>query len=160
MESQYLYRVNAFSTELRGGVVAAEEIQPSIPFSAPPEFQGEPARWTPEHFFLAAVAGCFVSTFSGMAHFSKFEFLSLELEVEGMIQKDEGGWRFTQVTLRPRVKIAPARERERAIRLLEKAEKTCLIIRSLGSRVILEPEIFVEEEALESQRLENSFPIT
>jgi organic hydroperoxide reductase OsmC/OhrA len=160
MENQYLYRVNAFSTELRGGLVTAEELQPSIPFSAPPEFQGESGRWTPEHFFVAAIAGCFVSTFSGIAHFSKFEFLSFELEVEGTIQKDEGGWRFTQVTLRPRLKIAPARERERAMRLLEKAEKTCLVIRSLTSRVVLEPEILVEEEILEGQKLGNSFPVT
>ncbi len=160
MENQYLYRVNAFSTDLRGGIVTAEEFQPSIPFSVPPEFQGESGRWTPEHFFVAAIAGCFLSTFSGIARLSKFEFLSFELEVEGAIQRDSDGWRFTQVTLRPQLKIALARERERAVRLLEKAEKTCLVIRSLTSRVVLEPEIVVEEEALETQKLGNSCPVT
>ena len=84
MEHQYMYRVNASSTTVRSGTVAVEEIEPSISFSAPPEFQGEPGQWTPEHFFLASVAGCFVSTFSGIASFSKLEFLSLELEVEGI----------------------------------------------------------------------------
>ena len=160
MENQYLYRASAISTELRGGIVTGDDIQPSIPFSAPPEFQGQPGRWTPEHFFVASIAGCFVSTFSGMAHFSKFDYLSLELEVEGLIQKDEGGWRFTQVTLRPRLRIAPTKEHERAIRLLEKAEKTCLVTRSLASRIVFEPEILVEEEAYESQKLEDSFPVT
>jgi organic hydroperoxide reductase OsmC/OhrA len=160
MESQYVYRVSASSTTLRSGVAVAEEIQPSIAFSAPPEFQGEPGRWTPEHFFLASVAGCFVSTFSGIANFSRFEFLSLELEAEGTIEKNEGGWRFTRVNLRPRLKIAMEKDRERANRLLEKAEKTCLVARSLTSRIVLEPEVLVEEELVERQKMENSFPVT
>jgi organic hydroperoxide reductase OsmC/OhrA len=160
MEKQYVYRLSASSTTLRSGMVVVEEVQPSIPFSAPPEFQGEPGRWTPEHLFLASIAGCFVSTFSGIANFSKFEFLSLELELEGKIEKDEGGWRFTRVHLRPRLKIALVKDRERATRLLEKAEKTCLVARSLTSQIILEPEIFVEEELLEQQKMENSFPVT
>jgi peroxiredoxin-like protein len=160
MEHQYVYRVSASSTTPRSGIAVADEIQPSIPFSAPPEFQGEPGCWTPEHLLVAAVAGCFVSTFSGIANFSKFEFLSLELEVEGTILKDEGGWRFTQINLRPRLKIALEKDRERANRLLEKAEKTCLVTRSLTSRAVLEPEILVEEELLERQKMGNSFSIT
>ncbi len=160
MDKQYVYRLSASSTTLRSGVVVAEEVEPSIAFSAPPEFQGEPGRWTPEHFFLASVAGCFVSTFSGMADFSKFEFLSLDLEVSGTIEKDEGGWRFTEVNLRPRLKIALLKDRERANRLLEKAEKTCLVARSLTSRIVLEPEISIEEELLERQKTENSFLVT
>jgi organic hydroperoxide reductase OsmC/OhrA len=160
METQYVYRVSASSTTLRSGVAVAEEIQPSIAFSAPPEFQGEPGRWTPEHFFLASVAGCFVSTFSGIANFSRFEFLSLELETEGTIEKDEVGWRFTRVNLRPRLKIPLEKDRERANRLLEKAEKTCLVARSLTSRIVLEPEVLVEEELVERQEMGNSFPVT
>jgi organic hydroperoxide reductase OsmC/OhrA len=160
MENHYVYRVSAYSTTVRSGLASAEEIQPPIPFSAPPEFQGEPGRWTPEHFFLASVAGCFVSTFSGIANFSKFDFLSLELEAEGTIEKDEGGWRFTRVNLRPRIKIAMEKDRERANRLLEKAEKTCLVVRSLTSRIVLEPEVLVEEEMLERQKMGNSYPVT
>ena len=160
MEHQYLYRVNACSTTVRSGTVAVEEIQPAIAFSAPPEFQGEPGQWTPEHFFLASVAGCFVSTFSGIASFSKLDFLSLEVEVEGTIEKDAGGWRFTQVNVRPRLRIAQEMNRERASRLLEKAEKTCLVARSLNSRIVLEPEILVEEELLERQKIGNSISIT
>lgn len=160
MQNHYVYRVSASSTSLRSGVAIAEEIQPSIAFSAPPEFQGEPGRWTPEHFFLASLAGCFVSTFSGIANFSRLEFLALELETEGTIEKEEGGWRFTQINLRPRLKIAWEKDRERASRLLEKAEKTCLVARSLTSRIVLESEVLVEEELLERQEMGNSFPVT
>jgi peroxiredoxin-like protein len=160
MEKQYIYRVSAASTAVRSGVATVEEVQPSITFSAPTEFQGEAGQWTPEHLFLASVAGCFVSTFSGMAQFSKFEFLSLDLEVEGILRNEEEGWRFTQVNLHPRLKIAQEKDRERASRLLEKAEKTCLIVRSTNSKVILEPEVIVEEEVLEREEMGNSIPIS
>lgn len=160
MENHYIYRVSASSTTVRSGIVAADEVERQIVFSAPPEFQGEPGNWTPEHFLIASVAGCFVSTFSGMALFSKFEFLSLEVGVEGIIGKDQGGWRFTQVNVRPQLKIAQEKDRERANRLLEKAEKTCLVVRSLTSQVLLEPEILVEEEILEREKMGDSIPIT
>jgi peroxiredoxin-like protein len=160
MEKQYVFRVTAASTAFLNGVATAEEIQPSIAFSAPPVFQGEARRWTPEHLFLASVAGCFVSTFSGMAQFSKFEFLSLNLEVEGVLRKEEGGWRFEQINLHPRLKIVQEKDRERASRLLEKAETTCLIVRSVNSKVILEPELVVEEEVLEREKMGNSIPIS
>jgi peroxiredoxin-like protein len=160
MEKQYVYRVSAASTAVRNGVVTARDIQPSIAFSAPPEFQGEAGRWTPEHLFLSSVAGCFVSTFSGMAQFSKFEFVSLDLEVEGVLNREEQGWRFTQINLHPRLKIAQEKDRERASRLLEKAEKTCLIVRSINSKVVLQPKLIVEEEVPESEKMGYSIPIS
>ena len=160
MEKEYIYCVSAASTAVRSGVATAEKIQPSIAFSAPPEFQGEAGQWTPEHLFLASVAGCFVSTFSGMAQFSKFEFLSLDLEVRGVLSKEEAGWRFAQINLHPRLKIAQEKDRERASRLLEKAEKMCLIVRSINSKVILEPELIVEEEVLEREKMGDPVPIS
>lgn len=160
MEKQYVYRVRTASTAARGGITTADEIQPSIVFSAPPEFQGEAGKWTPEHLFLASVAGCFVSTFSGMAQFSKFEFLSLDLEVEGILRKEEEGWRFAQVNLHPRLKIAQEKDRERATRLLEKTEKTCLIVRSINSKMTLDLEVVVEEEVLEREKMANAIPIS
>jgi len=153
MENQYTYRVNASSTTIRSGLVAASGIEPSIEFSAPPEFQGKPGCWTPEHFLIAAVAGCFVSIFSGMAHISKLDFLLLDLEVEGTLEREEGGWRFTQFNLRPRLKIDLQKDRDRAIRLLEKAEKTCLVARSLNSRIVLKPEVLIEEPLLQGAEI-------
>ncbi len=54
MEKQYTYRVRAAAAAVRSGVLTSDGIQPPIAFSAPPEFQGEPGRWTPEHLF----SGC------------------------------------------------------------------------------------------------------
>jgi organic hydroperoxide reductase OsmC/OhrA len=145
MESTHAYRVTASSTTPRSGLIEAEGIEPVISFGAPPEFLGEAGHWTPEHFFVAAVASCYVSTFSGMSLASKFEYLSLELKVEGILGKDEGGWRFTKVLLRPTLHIVRPEDEERGNRLLQKAEKNCLVGRSIACPTALESEIRVEQ---------------
>jgi peroxiredoxin-like protein len=131
---------------VRSGVVASDDIPSPIIFSAPPEFQGEAHVWTPEHFLVAAVAACYVSSFSGMSDLSKFAFVSLEVEAEGIVEKEASGWRVTEIQLRPALKIAREEDRERGTRLLEKAEQSCLIARSITARVRLAPTIKVVSE--------------
>lgn len=150
MNSAHKYEIRATSTAVRSGLVTAEGIEPTIAFSAPPEFKGHAGRWTPEHFFVAAVASCFISTFSGMAFNSKFEFDSLELEAEGILAQDEAGWRFQEVVLRPRLTIAREEDKERGNRLLQKAEKNCLVARSLACPVVLQPALIIEEQPVVS----------
>lgn len=151
MEAIHRYEVRAKSTRVRSGVVASDAIPQPIVFSAPPEFAGEPRVWTPEHFFVAALAACFVSTFSGMSDISKFHFVSLEVDAEGTLEKDAGGWKFTEIKLRPALKVSQEKDRERGIRLLEKAERTCLIARSITAKVTLEPTIRVSPEVVLSE---------
>ena len=148
METIRSHRVRATSTIARSGVAAAQGIEPPISFSAPPEFKGVPGHWTPEHFFIAAVASCYVSTFSGIADIARFEFLSLDIESDGTLKKEEDGLRFSTIILHPIVKIAREGDRERALRLLEKAEKSCLIARSIKCPIELQPKVEIEEELL------------
>jgi peroxiredoxin-like protein len=147
MESIHEYRVEAMGAGGRNGVVHAERILPAISFSPPPEFQGEVGRWTPEHFLVAAVASCFISTFEGMAQTSRLEFDSLRLAAEGVLTKQDSGWRFTEIRLRSTVTLRKEEDRERAVRLLEKAEKSCLIARSLQCKVVLFPAVKIKEES-------------
>lgn len=146
MDAHHEYRIKAFCAGPRKGLVQAEGVLPSISFSAPPEFLGEPGRWTPEHFLVAAVASCFVSTFSGIAEKSKLEFVSFQLDAEGALGNEGGSWRFSEITLRPVVTIPQEEDRHRVVRLLEKAEKSCLIARALQFKVVLYPHVKIEEE--------------
>ena len=146
MEPIHEYRVEAIGAGGRNGVVHAEGILPAISFSPPPEFQGEPGRWTPEHFLVATVASCFISTFEGMAQTSRLEFGSLRLAAEGVLTKQDSGWRFVEIRLRPTVALRKEEDLDRAVRLLEKAEKSCLVARSLQCRITLFPGVHIEEE--------------
>jgi peroxiredoxin-like protein len=141
MNTSYKFVSSARWTGGQHGVVAGHEVKPLINFSAPPEFHGEAGAWTPEHFFTAAVATCFITTFQAMAAFSKFEAHALEVSVEGQVEKTEGGFQFTRVTIRPLLTINSESDRERGLRLLEKAEKACLVSRSLQSQIVLEPQV-------------------
>ncbi len=148
MATVHKYQVRAKSTRPCAGVVASDVISQPIIFSAPPEFSGEPHLWTPEHFFVAALVSCYVATFSGMSEFSLFHYVSLEVTAEGTLERDAGGWRFTEVHLRPSLKITREEDREQAVQLLEKAERTCLVARSITAQVAVEPTIKVVSEVV------------
>lgn len=148
MNESTAYRVTAKWEGGRKGVASAEGINPSIRFSSPPEFHGESGFWTPEHFLVAAVATCYVVTLYAIAELSKLEFLGLELSVEGKLGKPEGKLRFTEILMRPTLTVVRMEDRERASRLLEKAEQGCLIARSLACPVTMEPVVRHAEAVL------------
>jgi peroxiredoxin-like protein len=141
MDASYSFRTQARWTTGRNGEVQGDSFAPTIEFSAPPQFQGETGAWTPEHFLLAAVSACFITTFRAIAELSKFAAESLEVRVEGWVEKADNGLRFTRIVLKPTLGVVSESELERAIRLLEKAGRSCLISRSLRSEVRMEPQV-------------------
>jgi peroxiredoxin-like protein len=150
MLKSYSYKAAAHWTNHKRGIVEGEAIPRTINFAAPPEFGGEPGLWTPEHLLLAAVATCYVATLRAVAQASKLEFEGVEVPVEGKIEKLDGGFRFTRITLRPVVTIHDETDRERIGRVLEKAEHVCLVSRSLDCGMVLEPTILVAQQLVSS----------
>ena len=138
------YKSTARRTAGRNGVASAESVEQQLTFSAPPEFHGEAGKWTPEHFLMAAAAACFVTTFVAVAEASKFEMRSLVASATGALEKVEGGFQFTRVTIRATLTITRDADHERAMKLLQKAERACIVSRSLRSPVSLEATIEVE----------------
>jgi peroxiredoxin-like protein len=113
--------------------------------SAPPvDFGGPGDAWGPEHLLLAAVETCFLFTLQAVAAASKIAFSSLELSSEGTVDRTDGVLRFTEVVLRPRLRVAAGTDEARARRVLEKSEQACLVSASLSTPIRLEPEILVE----------------
>ncbi len=144
MPTAYRYQVVSHWTMHKRGIVEAPDVPRTINFSAPPEFGGEPGLWTPEHMLVAAVATCFTATFRVLAERSKLEVHALEVPVEGVLEREEKGYRFTEILLRPQVTILKESDRVRTLLLVEKAEKACLVSRSLNSKITLSPKVVVE----------------
>jgi peroxiredoxin-like protein len=109
--------------------------------NAPREFGGPGDEWSPESLLCAAVADCFVLTFRAIAQASKLPWESLEVDVDGTLDRAEGGMRFTAIAIRPRLRVPAGTEESRALRLLEKAEKGCLVTRSLALTPTLEAQV-------------------
>jgi peroxiredoxin-like protein len=102
--------------------------------SAPPkEFDGPGNQWSPEQLLTAAVADCFVLSFRAIATASKFRWLSLESSTRGTLDKAGGVMRFTRFDTQAKLHVPTGSDLERAKRLLEKAEASCLVANSLSS---------------------------
>jgi peroxiredoxin-like protein len=141
MENQYSYATEIEWTGERRGDLSAPHL-PDLEVDAPPEFKGHEGVWTPEHLFVAAVNSCFMTTFLAIAENSKLEFVSFSADAKGKLEKLEGqGFIMTEVLLRPKLLISHARDVERAGRILEKAEKHCLISNSIKTETRLEPKV-------------------
>ena len=113
----------------------------TIPFASPVEFGGPGDRWSPETLLVAAVAGCFILSFRAIARASKFSWLSLRCEVDGTLERVEGGMRFTRFVVHATLDVPQDTNEERAHRLLEKAEKSCLVTNSLSGETQLEAKV-------------------
>jgi peroxiredoxin-like protein len=147
--NSYEYEVQTEWHGKRGGRLTAEGM-PAIEFSAPPEFAGEPGKWTPEHLLTAASASCLMATFLAIAEISKLELESFSVKVRAKLEKvPEEGYRFTELTLLPEIGVAP-QDVEKAQRVLGKAEKNCFVNKSLRAAVKVEPHFVSSEVGVSS----------
>lgn len=138
------YNVNLKWTEERKGEISSPELNSTIEVATPPEFpKGIAGIWSPEHFFTASVNSCFMTTFLSISENSKLEFKEFSCNAFGHLDQVEGKYQMTEIVLNPTLVIAKEEDREKALRVLEKSEKACLISNSIKSKVSLNPNIIV-----------------
>ena len=123
------------------GEVVPVGVPLTVPFSLPKDFGGPGDAWTPEHFYAAGVGSCVMATFLSIAKMSKLNFVSYESRASCCMEKTPEGFRMTSVTLTPRIVVSEEKERERAQRMIEKAENMCPISNSLKVTVELQASV-------------------
>jgi peroxiredoxin-like protein len=114
---------------------------PSLRSAPPLEFGGPGDAWSPEHLLLAAVASCYFFTLRAVTAASKLQLDGLALGVEGTVDRTDGRLRFTDVTVRPELRLAPGVDEDRVRRALDKAGRACLVSASMATVVRVEPEL-------------------
>ena len=141
MEEVHHYKTKVKWEEGRIGTLSSPTLD-SFKVATPPEFpKGVPNTWTPEHLFVASINICLMTTFVAIAENSKLEFESFECEGVGKLEKVDGKFMISEVELNPIVKIKYDKDKERAERIINKAENLCLISNSAKSKIILNPQI-------------------
>jgi organic hydroperoxide reductase OsmC/OhrA len=130
--------------DTEGEVALEGERLPPISSAPPTEFGGPGDRWSPETLFVAAVAGCFVLTFRGIAGLSRLSWASLECTVVGTVDRVDRVTQFTALEVHARLRVPSGANEDQARRLLAKAEETCLVTNSLKVRPQLESVVAVE----------------
>ena len=121
-----------------GAVMLSSDGLDDLASAAPAEFGGPGDQWSPETLLTAAVADCFILGFKAIARASRFPWNSLQCNVEGVLERVDHVTRFTAFKVQALLEIPADADEERAQRLLEKADATCLVTNSLTSAVDLD----------------------
>ena len=144
MDNTHFYNTNVEWKVGRQGELSLDGF-PKITVATPPEFpQGVPNTWSPEHLFVASANICLMTTSLAIAENSKLKFTSYSAGGTGKMERVEGKFVISEIELKPRIVIQEEKDKEKALRIIEKAEMGCLISRSMNAKTILNPEIIVQ----------------
>ncbi|MEQ8477480.1 OsmC family protein [Fulvivirga sp.] len=148
MEPHY-YNVEVNWENSRKGIMCSPELEENngvcIEVATPPEFpQGIEGIWSPEHLFVSAVSSCLMTTFLAIAENFKLEFESFSCSAKGKLEMVDGKYMMSEILLKPTVIIHHEDHTEKAIRVLEKSERACLITNSIKSKVTMEIDVQVK----------------
>lgn len=144
MAKSYIFRTGLRWDGSKRGQVSSPG-KPRIGVSTPPEFRGEEGFWSPEELLLSAVDSCIMTTFIAYAGIKKAGFVSYESETEGVLERVDGRFMFSRITVKPRVVIKGDEQDNKIREIMSLAEANCFISSSIRSEVRVLPEIIREE---------------
>jgi peroxiredoxin-like protein len=136
----HIYTVKSLATATGNLTTRADKV-PDISVAPPAEFGGPGDVWSPEGLLMAALANCFVLSFRAIARASKLTWLDIECESDGELDKVERKVKFTKVLTKVKLTIPSSEDKEKAEKLLSKAEETCFVSNSMTCETHLECEI-------------------
>ncbi len=119
------------------------EGKPSLRGTAAAVFRGDPALHDPEDWLVAALSACHALSYLALCARAGIHVIGYEDEVFGKMERVDGVTKFTDVTLHPKVSIAPGSDAEKARALHEKAHAICFIANSVNFPVRHAPTISV-----------------
>ncbi|AWV96780.1 OsmC family protein [Arcticibacterium luteifluviistationis] len=154
METHF-YNVDIKWENSRKGIMCSPELNKKkgicIEVATPPEFpKGMEGIWSPEHLFVASVSGCLMTTFLAIAENSTLDFQSFFCHATGKLENVDGKLVMSEILLKPTVVIHNENYRNKAIRIVKKAEDACLISNSIKSKISMEITVLVENILIES----------
>ena len=117
--------------------------------AGPPEFGGPGDVWSPETLLVGAVADCFILSFRATARAARLEWDSLSCSVIGTLDKIDRVTQFTAYDITAELTLPASSDDKaddkKALRLMEKAEKHCLITNSLKAATTLQASVLVSD---------------
>jgi hypothetical protein len=95
--------------------------------------------WSTSSVF--AINACLMATFLAIANNSKVEFSSFQSDATGKVEKIDGKYAVTEITITPKLVIPAHGDEERIRHIFQMSEKACAISNSIKSKINLMPEI-------------------
>ena len=122
--------------------IVQSEGKPEIPASSDPSFRGDPSRYNPEEFLVAALSSCHMLAYLHLCAVNNVVVVAYTDSASGVMEERPGGsGAFVSALLRPRVTIADGSDLEKARALHHDAHEKCFIANSVNFAVEVEPEI-------------------
>ena len=119
--------------------------KPAIPASSDPHFRGDASRYNPEELLVASLSSCHMLWYLHLCAESRIVVASYsDTPIGFMVETADGGGRFREVVLRPRISLKKGSDPNLAKQLHEKANRLCFIANSVNFAVRHEPQILVE----------------
>jgi organic hydroperoxide reductase OsmC/OhrA len=107
------------------------EGKPVIEMSSDPSFRGDKSKYNPEEMFLASLSSCHMLWFLHLCSDASVIVLEYADHAIGkMTESDDGNGKFSEVILRPEVKVKEEWMIEKTEALHEKANRFCFIANS------------------------------
>ncbi|GIO24370.1 OsmC family protein [Oceanobacillus sp. J11TS1] len=130
------------------GYIHAGNLQTKI--SIPPEMDGPGVGTNPDEMLLGAAATCYIISLGAMFERADLPIAEMGMTSEGIVDVTNGIFTYEKIIHRPNVtlkKDATDQQIRLTQKLVEKAEKTCMISKAIQGNVQLElePTIQIEE---------------
>jgi organic hydroperoxide reductase OsmC/OhrA len=119
------------------------EGKPSIKGTSAPKYRGDPALHNPEDLLVTALSACHFLSYVALCARAGVHVIGYEDEAYGSMARVDGVVKFTQITLHPKVSIAPGSDAEKARALHDRAHAVCFIANSVNFPVRHAPTITV-----------------
>jgi organic hydroperoxide reductase OsmC/OhrA len=117
--------------------------KPDLLGSSDVSFRGDPTRYNPDQLLVASLSACHMLWYLHLAAVGGVVVREYEDRADGTLSLDpDGGGRFTEAVLRPRVRIERG-DLARAHALHEDAHRKCFVANSVNFPVRVEPTIEV-----------------
>ncbi len=108
------------------------EGKPDWSISAPPEFGGNAALWSPEDALVSAVESCLLLTMLFFVDKMKIGLHAYRSESEGKMEKTPGGLRFTSIDISISAVVATEEDGVKMQQALGRAEAACPVAQALN----------------------------
>jgi organic hydroperoxide reductase OsmC/OhrA len=113
------------------------EGKPVLNVSAAKAFKGDPELYNPEDLLLSSLVSCHMMSYLYVCSQNGIEVLEYSDNAEATLEVlEDGSGRFTEVHLKPKVKIANSDKIQEALELHTKANQLCFIANSCNFPVM------------------------
>lgn len=129
------YELSVTATAEGQGSIRAGQ-RPEIVGGPPSQFGGRDDWWSPEHLLLGAVSLCLLTTFRALADARGVSVIGYSSLVKGILDRTAEGPAFTSIVLDVGLTV-PEAQKERAVELLERAKRLCIVSHALKPPVDL-----------------------